>query len=335
MEELYELKVDWTGGQYLGIAIQFSDDRNAVSLSIPGYIAKAIERFSPNLKKGSRSPAVYVPPKLGAQAQIIEADNDDGPVLPASDIKLLQEIIGVLLYYARAIDVTMLTAVNHISSEQARPTQRVMDNAMRVLAYAAAYPNNELVFTACDMVLFCQSDCSFLSRSEARSVGGGIEYLGNRGQPTHINGAIHAFSSIIPVVVASVAEGEYGAAYMTAQHATGSRQVLEFLGYPQPPTLILGDNECAVGLANGTLKIKRSKSINMQFHWLRDRIRQGHFEYQWRKGANNLADFFTKALPVHKHQELMKFLVHTPQRSALTRRCTRSTSVACFGLNKA
>ena len=320
MEELYELKVDWTGGQYLGIAIQFSDDRNAVSLSIPGYIAKAIERFSPNLKKGSRSPAVYVPPKLGAQAQIIEADNDDGPVLPASDIKLLQEIIGVLLYYARAIDVTMLTAVNHISSEQARPTQRVMDNAMRVLAYAAAYPNNELVFTACDMVLFCQSDCSFLSRSEARSVGGGIEYLGNRGQPTHINGAIHAFSSIIPVVVASVAEGEYGAAYMTAQHATGSRQVLEFLGYPQPPTLILGDNECAVGLANGTLKIKRSKSINMQFHWLRDRIRQGHFEYQWRKGANNLADFFTKALPVHKHQELMKFLVHTPQRSALTRR---------------
>ena len=75
----------------------------------------------------------------------------------------------------------------------------------------------------------------------------------------------------------------------------------------------MGDNDCAVGLANNTLKIKRSKSIDMRFHWLRDRIRQGQFEYQWRKGANNLADFFTKALPVHKHLELMPFLVHTPR----------------------
>lgn len=312
MEEVYELKVDRTGSQYLGMTIVFSPDRNDVHLSMPGYIAKAMQRFCPNLKAGASSPAIYVAPRYGAQSQTT-VEPDDGPVLPPCGVKLLEEICGVMLYYARLIDSTMLTAVNHIGSEQARPTQRVMDNAMRLLAYAAAYPNNELVLTACDMILYCQSDCSFLTRSEGRSVAGGIEYLGNTGEPTHINGAVHTFSSIIPVVVASIAEGEYGAAYMTGQHATGSRQVLHFLGYPQPPTLIMGDNDCAVGLANNTLKIKRSKSIDMRFHWLRDRIRQGQFEYQWRKGANNLADFFTKALPVHKHLELMPFLVHTPR----------------------
>lgn len=314
MEEIYELKVDWTGSQYLGFKIKFAADRNSVALSLPGYVAKAVERFCPGIKKGSRSPAVYVPPRMGALGQTIEVEQvDDMPLLTNDGIKRLQEIIGVMLYYARAVDNTMLTAVNHIASEQSRPTQGVMDNAMKLLAYAAAYPNNELVLTACDMILFCQSDCSYLSRSGARSVAGGIEYLGNRGQPTQINGAIHAFSSIIPVVVASVAEGEYGAAFITAQHAIGSRQVLEFLGYPQPATLIMGDNECAVGLANNTIKIKRSKSIDMHFHWLRDRIKQKQFEYQWRKGANNLADFFTKALPVHKHQETMQFLVYTPR----------------------
>ena len=61
------------------------------------------------------------------------------------------------------------------------------------------------------------------------------------------------------------------------------------------------------------VKIKRTKSIDMRFHWVRDRIRQGHFQVQWRKGAHNLADFFTKALPVHKHQELMPFLVQVPK----------------------
>jgi hypothetical protein len=50
----------------------------------------------------------------------------------------------------------------------------------------------------------------------------------------------------------------------------------------------------------------------MRFHWIRDRVRQGHFTVEWRKGASNLADFFTKPLPVHVHQSLMPFLVRTP-----------------------
>jgi hypothetical protein len=40
--------------------------------------------------------------------------------------------------------------------------------------------------------------------------------------------------------------------------------------------------------------------MDMRFHWVRDRVRQGQFNIQWRPGAVNLADFFTKALPVSK-----------------------------------
>ena len=87
----------------------------------------------------------------------------------------------------------------------------------RLLAYAAAYPNNELVFTACDMILFIQSDASYLSRANARSVVGGIFYLGNAERPTEINGAVNAISNIIDVVVASAAEAEYAGAFINAQ----------------------------------------------------------------------------------------------------------------------
>ena len=82
----------------------------------------------------------------------------------------------------------------------------------------------------------------------------------------------------------------------------------------QPKAYLWTDNGCTVGLANDTLKIKRSKSIDMRFHWVRDRIRQGLLKVKWQKGANNLADFFTKALPVQEHQELMHKLVHVPRK---------------------
>jgi hypothetical protein len=54
------------------------------------------------------------------------------------------------------------------------------------------------------------------------------------------------------------------------KHAAGLRTILADLGYPQPPTTILCDNTTAIGLANDNIKMKRSKAIDMRFHWIRD-----------------------------------------------------------------
>ena len=216
------------------------------------------------------------------------------------------------LYYARAVDYTMLPAVTAISSDQAHATSDTLAAADRLLAYAASHPDNQLVFTGCDMILHMQSDGSHLSRSRSRGVAGGIAYFGNATSPTHVNGAIHVHSCILDVVVASVAECEYASLYTLARTGTWLRTIASALGYPQPATIIFCDNACAVGIANDTVKLNRTKSIDMRFHWIRDRVRQGQFVVEWRQGANNLADFFTKPLPVHIHQAIMPFLVHTP-----------------------
>ena len=50
-----------------------------------------------------------------------------------------------------------------------------------------------------------------------------------------------------------------------------------------------------------------SKSLGMRFHWLRDRIDQGQFRVVFVPGKKNLADFFTKALPVARHKVLAPF----------------------------
>ena len=49
---------------------------------------------------------------------------DDTPLLDTKTTKRIQGIIGSLLYYARAIDNTMLTAINEISAVQSKPTEK-------------------------------------------------------------------------------------------------------------------------------------------------------------------------------------------------------------------
>jgi len=311
LRSLYELKVDWSGKQYLGLTIVFDSAARTVTLSMPGYIPKVLTRFRPFLTRGAASPAIYTPPTYGSKLpQTVLVDTS--PSLDAASILELQQIVGCMLYYARAVDYTMLPAVTAISSDQAHATTATIADVDRLLAYAASYPDNQLVFTACDMVLHMQSDGSHLSRSRARGVAGGIAYFGNVGTPTHVNGAVHVHSCILDVVVASVAECEYASLYTLARVGTWLRTIAQALGYPQPATIIFCDNACAVGIANDTVKLNRTKSIDMRFHWIRDRVRQGQFTVEWRQGAENLADFFTKPLPVHVHQALMPFLVTTP-----------------------
>ncbi|KAJ1410921.1 hypothetical protein B484DRAFT_336208, partial [Ochromonadaceae sp. CCMP2298] len=205
----------------------------------PEYVPKLLERFrTDTMTRGAASPAIYTPLTYGAQPA---PTVDDTPPLSPAGILRLQEIVGSLLYYARAVDCTMLTAVNHIASEQARPTQHGMDMAERLLAYAASYPAHELVYRACDMVLHIQSDASFLSRTKSRSVAGGIFYCDNANStkladanihaelrtdkegkplpplPAKINGAILAISRIIPGVPTSATEAEYAAIRLAPQ----------------------------------------------------------------------------------------------------------------------
>lgn len=310
---LYDIKIDWVGRTYVGFTITFDPLLRTVALSMPGYINKILKRFNISPSARASTPAVYTPPSYGNPSQKPACDTT-APLDP-DDIKTLQEQVGSLLYYARSVDPTILPAVTTISSLQSKPTKAVAAAMTRLLHYCAAYPDNSIVFHACDMRLVIQSDASYLSRPNARSVAGGVFYLLNKDTSLKHNGPCHAISSLIPVVVASVAEAEYAALFINGREGAMLRTILNNLGYPQPSTPMYCDNACAVGIATDTITPKRTKSIDMNFHWIRDRVRQSFFTVNWRKGSDNLADFFTKPLSIPIHRAHMPFLVHTPLSS--------------------
>ncbi len=66
------------------------------------------------------------------------------------------------------------------------------------------------------------------------------------------------------------------------------------------------------GLANDTVTARLSKSLDMRFHWIKDRVRQGQFQIFHIPGIANIADFLTKALLLSRHNALAPFLALDP-----------------------
>lgn len=313
LRTVYPLTVDLIGTRYLGMSIDYNRDARTLSISMPNYVTKALNQFDAHDFPLAYSPLLYTPPHYGSSKQQRAIPEDSSPLISPDRKRRIQQIIGTLLYYARAVDPTMLVAVNRIASQQARPTAAVEQAANRLLQYAKARPNATIVYHPSDMRLIVHSDAAHNGETKGRSRAGGYMYLGSHDDADKtVNGHVYCFSTIFDVVVGSAAEAEYGALYLNAQDAESLRNTLSDLGYPQGPTPIICDNSCAVGITNNKLKQKRSKAFDMRFHWIRDRVKQGHFIVRWEPGIINLADLLTKAHSAIHHKRIRPFYVSDP-----------------------
>ena len=137
--------------------------------------------------------------------------------------------MGTLLYYARAVDVTILVTLGTISSKQANATQTTSKCVNQLLDYCRTHPNAKLCYHASDMILHIHSDDSYNSEAKARSRAGGHFYLGNTSyvRPTmHSNEAILNTSTIMRNVMASASEAECGALFNNTKEDVSLRTTL-------------------------------------------------------------------------------------------------------------
>jgi hypothetical protein len=305
LRRLYTVKVDYDGSKYLGMNINVNRIERHVTLTMPGYINKLLKRVRPAGIKGAHTPSIYCQPEYKT-AKVQTATVDMSPLATHAQAHELQVVVGTLLYYARAVDPSILTMVHTLGSVQARPTINDMRKMERLLQYVSVHQNHGVRFHASSMQLQIQSDASYLCRPNARSVLGGLHYLGSI---DNINGPFFCTSKIISCVVASAAEAELGAAFQNAQKGAQFRNTLTELGYPQQPTTISVDNTVAEGLASDTINARRSKSMDVRFFWLRDRVKKLQFSMRHLKGRWNISDFFTKPLPRDKFEQFVPYIV--------------------------
>ena len=65
----------------------------------------------------------------------------------------IQQVVGSSLCYGRAIDSTILPALNSISAEQSKATERTRQDAKKLLDYLATHPDAVIRHVKSDMIL--------------------------------------------------------------------------------------------------------------------------------------------------------------------------------------
>ncbi len=338
LRQHYEIEEDWTGKLYCGISLRWDYKRRHVDISMPGYVDKLLACFDHKPPRYPQHSPHAAPPRLfGLDAQK-PVEHDILPVLPLDRIKRIQQIIGTIMYYARAVDLTTLVALSSIASEQTTATTATTATETRVhqlLDYLHTHKDATLRYVASDMILNIHSDASYLSEPKARSRLGGTFFMGTspkNGLPIQLNGPILALANICKFVVASAAEAKLGALFYNCQDGTILRLTLEELGHPQPATPVHCDNSMAVSIANDTVKKQRSRAMEKSFFWITDQVELGNFNVTWHPGQENLADYFTKHFDARHHQLVRPYYLHMKQSpSKLPRAMTPSTLKGCVG----
>jgi hypothetical protein len=311
--ETYKFFEDWKGDLYCGISLAWNYNKRYVDIAMPTYVAKQLLGYEhPHPTKPQHCPYNPNPINYGQDNQATDPF-DTSPKLNEANKKRIQQLVGSFLYYARAVNPTILMGLSAIASQQALPNEDMRNCINQFLDYMATYPNAKIRYCASDVVLNVYSDASYLSAPHAQSRAGGYFFLSStpcNGSPIQINGAVHITCTILKLVVTSVAEVELGALFLNAQEAKVIRLVLEELSHPQPPTPIHIDNTTTVEILDNIIKQQRSCAMEMRYFWLLDGEAQQLFQFYYHPGQENLGNYPSKHHTADVHQNVCPYYVH-------------------------
>ncbi|RVW80365.1 Retrovirus-related Pol polyprotein from transposon RE1 [Vitis vinifera] len=123
------------------------------------------------------------------------------------------------------------------------------------------------------------------------------------------SGAISWVSKKQGLVAQSSAEAEYISASLATSQAIWLRRILEDIKEKQnEATYLLCDNKSAIAIAKNYVFHIRTRHIAVKYHFIKETISNGEVQLMYCKSEEQVADIFTKALPLEKLVHFRKLL---------------------------
>jgi hypothetical protein len=127
IKKTYTLTKDWMDNLHCAIRLNWDCTKCTFGISIPGYIKKKLHQYSHIASKQVQNcPYTSAPKQSGSEAQA-PLPLDSLPKLDKAGIKKVQKIVGSILHYARAVNMTVLVALSTIATNQTIATERTLE----------------------------------------------------------------------------------------------------------------------------------------------------------------------------------------------------------------
>ena len=199
-------------------------------------------------------------------------------------------------------------AVNSLCQHMQTPTSAHMVAAKRVLRYVRGTISHGILFQPGPLHLTVFTDADWAGNPvDRRSTTGLLVFLGNN--------LLTWASKKQPTVSRSSTEAEYRSLAVGAAKVAWVRMLLCDLHIflDSAPTLWC-DNTSAIFLASNLVFHARTKHVEVDYHFVRERVVRGDLKVHFIPTVDQLADVLTKALPTPRFLQLSNKLLHSFSR---------------------
>jgi len=288
---------------YLGIQVHHHRQRRIVSLNQTHFIDQILRRFGFEDAKPVTTP-------LDISVKLTQTQDNESP----ADQTLFRQILGSVMYLMLGTRPDLAAAISIISQFAAHPSSTHLQAAKRILRYLKGTKDLQLYLGSTDdqdqghgknIKLYGYSDADWGGDISTRKSTSGYVF--------YASGGVVSWSSKKQSSVAlSSTEAEYMALTQAAKEAIWLRRLLDELGFraqePPSPTLIYEDNQSATALAKNPVYHSRTKHIDIQHHFIRDKVEAREIELEYMSTENMVADVMTKALPRPRFAALIELM---------------------------
>jgi hypothetical protein len=238
------------------------------------------------------------------------------------DIREFQSMAGSLNYAANMTRLDICFATYSVMKHMAKPMASHYKAIKDIFRYLKAYPNQTLTLGKGDATLTGFSDASYANEVESRRCRTGfVFYIGNS--------LVSWNSCLQKSVCLSTTESEYMALCDAARESIWFRRLLADLGEDiDEPTIIYGDNQSSIAIADNPAMHKRTKHIDIRYHYTRQQVEFKNLIIKYTPTELMVADDMTKALGKNKKKDMVKMLfeadiLNTGMNPTV---CTRTTN---------
>src|SRR5271156_4590190 len=203
-----------------------------------------------------------------------------------------QSIIRSLLYIMLGTCPDISFAVIKMAQFSTNPSFEHMDKAKYILRYLNSTKSLSLVFDgASNKGLIAFTDSDWASDKIARRSQTGYFF--------QIASAIFSWQSRAQKTIAlSSTEAKYMALSDCSRQAVWIKTLMKELRIDIGPVPINGDNQGSIFIGSNPIQEKRSKHIDICYHYIRQCVEEDKVSLYFVEGAENPADMFTKNLHV-------------------------------------